>query len=333
MKILLISNYCEGVGGISVQVKSLRDHLRGEGYTADIFSTKGSTFFRIKAFFRLLFSGRTYDVFHIHACSFRGFLPAVFGIIVGKFLRKRIILTYHGGDADSFLMKRPKFVSFFLRKTDVNIVLSGYLAKVFDAKNISNIIIPNIIELEGNHFRQRENIKPKFICIRSHTKIYNIECILTAFSEVKKKIPEAQLTLLGDGPVHQELVNYVTCNGIKDVSFVGQVDNTQIYGYLDNSDIMVSSPLIDNMPVSILEGFNAGLLVISSNVGGVPYMIQNGVNGLLFESRNVQQMADRMLWAIENQELVKEMISKARTSLNDYVWESIWIKLKEAYGI
>ena len=46
------------------------------------------------------------------------------------------------------------------------------------------------------------------------------------------------------------------------------------------------------MQVSVLEGFNAGLLVISSNVGGVPYMIEHGRSGLVFESDKEDEMAD-----------------------------------------
>ena len=80
MKVLQIANYSEMGGGISVQVKLLRDLLRGEGYTCDILSTKGSAAKRVKVICALFSKGRKYDVFHIHACSGRGFLPAVLGI-------------------------------------------------------------------------------------------------------------------------------------------------------------------------------------------------------------------------------------------------------------
>lgn len=62
--------------------------------------------------------------------------------------------------------------------------------------------------------------------------------------------------------------------GIKNICFCGHVDNCEIYSYLNKADIFISSPVIDNQPMSVLEAFNAGLLVISSNVGGVPYMIE-----------------------------------------------------------
>lgn len=87
----------------------------------------------------------------------------------------------------------------------------------------------------------------------------------------------------------------------------------------------------DYMPVSVLEGMNAGLLVISSNVGGVPYMIEDGVNGLLFESKNAEALAEKMILAVEKQEMVKSMINKGNQSLGKYTWASVREQLLPLY--
>lgn len=321
MKILLIANYEKGVGGISVQVRLQRDLLRGDGFTCDILSTKGSVAKRIKAIFALLSKGRKYDVFHIHACSDRGFLPAVLGISIGRLLKKRIVLTFHGGGAEGFFQRKEKFVKRYLTRTSANIVLSGFIGRVFDRYGIPYTIIPNILETDGSAFRARTDIRPRFIGIRSLTETYNIKCTLRAFNTVQKKYPEASLKLLGDGPLKLELEQFVADHHIQNVTFVGQVPNTEISRYLDEADIMVSSPRFDNMPVSILEGFRAGLLVISSNVGGVPYMIEDGKNGLLFESDNDRQMAEKMIQAVENPGTTLGMIENAYRSLDKYRWE------------
>lgn len=85
------------------------------------------------------------------------------------------------------------------------------------------------------------------------------------------------------------------------------------------------------MPVSVLEGMNAGLLVVSSNVGGVPYMIEDGVNGLLFESKNAEALAGKMILAVEKQEMVKSMINKGNQSLGKYTWASVRKQLLPLY--
>ena len=83
--------------------------------------------------------------------------------------------------------------------------------------------------------------------------------------------------------------------------------------------------------MSILEAFNAGLLVISSNVGGVPYMIENGRTGLLFESDNFVELSEKMLWAVENQERVLAIIEEARKKMPYYSWEKMIQKLLGIY--
>ena len=331
MRILQISNFEEGVGGISVQVSLLCNKLRDEGYICDILSTKGSVARRIKALFALLTKGWEYDVFHIHACSDRGFFPAVLGISIGRILKKRIILTFHGGGAEGFFRRNPRLVKHYLNRTSANIVLSGFIGHVFKQYGIPYYVIPNILEVTEEDYKVRTEIHPRFISIRSLTDTYNVKCTLKAFGSVQEKYPDASLTLLGDGPLKSELEQYVIDYHFQNVAFVGQVPNKEIYRYLNEADIMVSSSRFDNMPVSVLEGFKAGLLVIASNVGGVPYMIKDGQNGLLFESNDDRQMAEKMIEAVDNPEETRRMMANAHHCLDAFKWESCREKLLALY--
>lgn len=331
MKILQIANFTEGVGGISVQVKLIRDHLASDGIPCDILGTKGGLVKRLSSIVKLLFYGQKYDVFHVHACSDRGFFPAIVGISIGRLLKKRVVLTFHGGGAAVFFQRHTRLVRFFLTRTDANIVLSGFVGEMYDKYHIPYSIIPNIIELKECVFKEREGLDPHFIGIRSFREIYNIECTLRAFHRVQNRYPDACLVLLGDGPCRSSLEHFVEEHKIQHVSFVGQVDNDEIYRYLSRCDVMLSSSRFDNMPVSILEGFNAGLLVIASNVGGVPYMIRDGENGLLFESDNDEEMARKMVYALENPKRVRMMVRNAHQSLEHYSWDNCSPKLMSLY--
>lgn len=328
-RVLLISNYKLGTGGISGQVEILQRKLRGEGFVVDIFNTKGSILYRLGLFQKLRNCGKAYDVFHVHCCSGWGFLPAVVGIRVGRRLGKRVVLTYHGGGAAGFFDKHKKLVTRYLRKTDVNIVLSGFLGQIFDTYQIPYTVIPNIIELDGSKFRKRETLRPRYISIRSLEPLYNIPCIIKAFAIVKQQRPDATLTIVGDGSERLSLERMVQEMGLQNVEFIGRVDNQDIYTYLDKSDILLSAPHIDNMPVSLLEGFNAGLLVISSKVGGVPYMIKDGENGLLFEDDNYLMLADKMVYPLSSKCL--DLVLAAKHSLDNYSWETVKYKLLEIY--
>ncbi len=332
MKILFIANYKEGVGGISGQVAALQRHLREEGYTADIFSTIGSLGARLRMPRKLNRIIRNYDVVHIHCCSGWGFLPAVLGVCYAKKKDKRTILTYHGGGAEFFFGKHKRLINYFLGQTDQNIVLSGFLGDVFDRYQIPYTIVPNIIELDSSVYRNRTRLNPNFICIRSHEKIYNIPCILQAFKLVLEKVANAKLTLVGDGSLHDELKQQVQEMDLNNVVFTGRVNNTLIYRLLNQADIMVSAPTVDNMPVSLLEAMNAGLLVISSKVGGVPYMIRDLETGLLFPSNDYEGLAQRMIWALDNQERSLAIVDSAHSEVIKYNWKSIRSKLLSIYS-
>lgn len=332
MKVLMVCNYKAGAGGISGQVELLREELRNEGHVVEIFNTKASALKRFSMMSKLRRAAVGYDVIHVHCCSSLGFFPAVIGINVGKQLDKRIVLTYHGGGGEAFFDRHPRLVQKYLLQTDTNIVLSEFLAKVFEKYSLPYTIIPNIIELDTTRFCPREVIQPNFICTRAHEPLYDIPCILRAFQKVQSVLPEATLMLVGDGSQHRQLMLQVESMGLRNVTFTGRVDNKEIYHYLDQCDVMLSASIVDNMPVSVLEAMNAGLLVIASRVGGVPYLIEENETGLLFASGCDEELAERMLWAFSNQNKVEEILKKANQKVCDYRWKNVRNKLLSVYG-
>lgn len=350
MRILIIANYKGPVGGISGQVEVLCDNLNSEGtgvrctvygvhetigdnpYHADISSTHGNICRRLFKLIELLCIARRYDVLHIHGCSERGMLPIVYGVIAGKMWRKRIIVTYHGGDADKYFEKRGAFARRWLKRADKVIVLNGYLEKVFAKYDIPCVVIPNCITLsEAKTHSAYQWDAPRFISVRHLRELYNIPCILRAFKRVQAQLPDASLTVLGSGPQLEELQLYVRENQLNHVSFVGQVPNKEMNEYLAKHDVFLSAPRVDNMPVSVLEAMNAGVLVISSRVGGVPYMIDHGRTGLLFDYDDNKALAEQMLWATEHIAEAGRIVEEAKMEVNKYSWTNIRKQLLPLY--
>lgn len=346
-RILYISNYKKGVGGISAQVDMLCSFVKNErvgeieseGFETDIFSTKGNPLKRITLFFKLLCAAKRFDVLHIHGCSDFGMMPVVYGVIAGKIWRKKIIITYHGGEAAEYFTRHGAFARRWLCRVDQVIVLSGFLKKVFDEYQIPCVVIPNIVTLHEDIYQPKHAIAPKLISIRHLTSTYRIDLIIRALEQVVKQYPEATLDILGQGDKREELEQYVH-NAVESgrlkvgsVRFLGQVPNEKIYDYLRTNDIMLSAPKIDNMPVSVLEAMNAGLLVISSNVGGIPYMIEHQRTGLLFEKGNVDVIAAQIKWALTHQEECLKMIAAAHEEVKRYSWENIRKQLLPLYEL
>jgi phenylacetate-CoA ligase len=332
LKVLYIANYTEGVGGISGQVSVLHKNIDRNLYKSKIFSTKGKLLHRMIIIIQALFVVPKYDIIHMHGCSgWGGFFPVIIGTMAGLLFRKKRIITYHGGNADVFLSNYPKSTRFFLNRAHHIIVLSGYLQEIFQKHHYKVVTIPNVLINHGQLPALKEKILPDFISIRYLTPLYNIECIIKAFAIIKNDFPDATLTILGDGIDREKLEDFVRENKIDDVTFMGSVSNTEVAFYLEKASILLNAPFVDNMPVSILEAFYSGLLVISSNVGGIPFMIRDVENGYLFESNNHVQMAEKMLLALKEQGKSLKMMKNARESLKNYSWENVKKSLYSLY--
>lgn len=330
MRVLLVCNFKGAVGGISGQVLLLQQHLRAEGHVADLFSTRGSLVRRICLQPRLRRAAGNYDVVHIHCCSNFGFFPAIVGVNAAKRAGRRVVVTYHGGGAAPFFKKHKALVQRVLRRSDANIVLNRFLSEVFSRANIPHVLIPNIVDTSTIPYRPRASFAPRLICTRAHEPLYDLPTLLHAFAQVQAAVPEAELTLVGDGSQHAALRSLTEQLRLRHVAFIGRVPNDQIPAYLDRADLLISTSTVDNMPVSLLEGMAAGLLVLATAVGGVPELLADGRAGLLFAPADADGLAALLLQAFHEQPIA--IAAAGHEVALQYSWLSVRQRIYATYG-
>ncbi|NPD46729.1 glycosyltransferase family 4 protein [Lentimicrobium sp. S6] len=332
MRILILGNYKENKGGISGVIYNHITKIRSEGRDVKIFNTKKTAINRILLIFPLLRELRKYNVIHIHGCSNLGFYPILIGIIASKCIyNRRTIVTYHGGGAKLFLQKWGWFVRPLLSKVDAVTVMSGFLQNIFTEHRIKTIILPNLLNVVVRNEGCLNFDKPRLISIRALKKIYNIDDIIKSFKLVHEKYPDAQLVIAGTGSKAEELSDLREKLNLSNISFLGFLNNKQIPEELLKSNIMISVPSFDNQPMSILEAFASGVPVISSNVGGVPFMIKDGVNGFMVDVNCPKQIAEKISWIMNNPGKTIQIADNAKKELKQYQWESIRGKLFDIY--
>lgn len=118
-----------------------------------------------------------------------------------------------------------------------------------------------------------------------------VSTLLHAYEHLKIKIP---LMIAGDGPERESLQQYV-CSKKIPVSFFGYLTGQALSDALKGAKaIVIPSECYENAPLAILEAFAAGKPVLGSNIGGIPEMIEDGVNGFLFEPFNPVSLAERI---------------------------------------
>ncbi len=145
---------------------------------------------------------------------------------------------------------------------------------------------------------------------------------------VLEAIPNTHLAIVGDGPYRDKLEQLMAGTS---TTFAGYLKGEALSAAYAAADIFVFPSAIETFGLVVAEAMAAELPVVSSRVGGVPELIENGVNGFIFEPNDVDQMITHVRQLVENPTLRKEMGQKARQSVQALTWKSIMDDLVTDY--
>jgi glycosyltransferase involved in cell wall biosynthesis len=124
---------------------------------------------------------------------------------------------------------------------------------------------------------------------------------------------DVTLKIIGEGPLEEELVSSVKCQGIKNVQFMGYMTGDVLREEIRKSMfVVIPSEWYENNPLSALEAFALGKPVIGARIGGIPELVQDNETGLTFESGNAQDLADKIQTLVNQPDLIAEMGKTAR---------------------
>ena len=156
-------------------------------------------------------------------------------------------------------------------------------------------------------------------------------CSLRAFAIVQRQVPEARITVVGDGAERRMLEQLVRELGLRNVEFAGKIPPGRMREFYDAADVYLNSPNIDNMPNSVIEAYASGLPVVTTNAGGIPYIVRHGDTGFMSECNDHEALAAHVLTLLRDPALAAGVSSRARDeALTRYVWPAVateWEKL------
>jgi glycosyltransferase involved in cell wall biosynthesis len=274
-----------------------------------------------------------YDVLHAFTAAYWGYyiwvLPA---LLASKLYRKKFLLHYHDGQARTHL-EQWRWALPTMRHVDALISPSAFLVDVFADFGLTSHAVYNIIDIERYTFRSRTPLRPRILHNRSFEPLYNIPCTLRAFAIVQAEYPDATLTLAHDGPDRASLEALVRELQLRNVEFVGKVPHHEIAGLYDAADIYITTPNIDNMPVSLLECAASGLPIVATRAGGIPYLVTDEEDALLVPLNDHEAAARAILRLLRNPELADRLTRRARERVQAYVGPAVaasWIPVYRA---
>jgi glycosyltransferase involved in cell wall biosynthesis len=153
--------------------------------------------------------------------------------------------------------------------------------------------------------------------------VKRISDLVYAMAIVTKEEPNAKLTLVGDGPDRISIERLVDSLKLRrNVTLTGF--RSDIPNLMRCADIGVLCSETESAPLTLLEGMSTGLPMISTKVGGVPEIIQDGKNGLLIPSKHPEELAEAILQLYKDQKLRRRLGENARkTVLEKYTAEKV----------
>jgi glycosyltransferase involved in cell wall biosynthesis len=302
--------------------------LLGEsGFNVTIYSTKKNKLLRLFAMCNGVLKHRNADYLLIDTYSTTNFLYALIVSQLARLLSIKYIPILHGGNLPIRLQQNPWLSRLIFVNSYVNVAPSKYLLNKFKKRNFNTVFIPNVIAIEKYAFEERVKLQPKVLWVRAFDKIYNPLMAIKVLILLKLKYPKAKLCMVGpdkDGSMEQakELAEQ---KGVLDsVEFTGILTKKAWITKAEEFDIFINTTTVDNIPVSVIEAMALGLPVVSTNVGGMPYLITDSVDGILVESNNAVMMKGEIIELLNNVDKVKKITKNARKKAEKF--DAVFVK-------
>jgi glycosyltransferase involved in cell wall biosynthesis len=333
-------------GGMAMQTRQLAELLGREQVQVELVPTNPpyrpawvAGLRGLRALFRLLpyfislwrTAGRV-DVLHVMANSgWSWHLFAAPAIWIGRARHVAVVVNYRGGEAAPFLERSRWLVGLSLKRASVLVVPSGFLREVFSRHGLQAEIVPNIVDL--HRFRPgRPSGVPQVIVARNLEPIYDNATAVRAFALVQARIGQARLVLAGTGPEEAALRALVAELGLAHaVEFAGRLDRDAMAARLRQCSVALNPSLVDNMPNSVLEAMASGVPVVSTRVGGVPYIVECERTALLVPPSDAPAMADAIVRVLSEPGLAVALREQALRDVQSFAWPAVKPRWETVY--
>lgn len=367
MKIALVSPYDFAYpGGVVNHISSLERHLTRMGHEVKIIapasraiSSFGERFIRVgrprpvpvsgsiaritlspwlTSRMKNIYEQERFDICHFH----EPFMPMLCTTAL-RLCETPVVATFHAsGGKPWYTMCTPlgqRYLKKWYRKIDARIGVSqvavDYVCKHFPG---DYEIIPNGIDTK--HFNPAVPPVAEFMDGRVNIlfvgrleKRKGLDYLLGAYAEVKRKIPEARLIVVGPGTrLRRKYEKYVAQNHLEDVVFIGYSDYSELPGYYSTADV-VCSPAIgrESFGIVLLEAMATGRPLVASDIPGYTSVVTDGIEGILVPPQNTQKLAEALVTLITDKSLRREMGLRGRVKALEYDWGQITQRVMDVY--
>ena len=334
-RIIYLGNMLHGKGGNPTTVDVLGQKLSTD-YDMVLGSSMRNPMLRLlHMWYLILRYSRSSNVLLLDTYSTRAFTFATSCGRLSKWLRLPYIPILHGGDLPKRYVRSNKRSQRFVEGAWKLISPSGYLKSETEKRfNCQVNVISNPLDLSFLPFTKRSEIKTiALLWVRAIAEIYDPLMVVDIVKELVDRGHHVFCTMVGpekdgSGTALKSRIKKEHLEG--HFSITGALSRLQWVELSVKSNIFLNTTTVDNTPVSIMEAMALGFPVITSKVGGIPYLFQDVKEGIMVESRTANAFADEILKLYNNPEKVALLSVNARRKAETWDWEKTrldWIDL------
>jgi len=265
-------------------------------------------------------------------------------MLAARGLKLPFITTLHGTDITLVGLDRSylPITRFGIDESDGVTAISAYLRdRTHEAFGITreievvrNFVNCDVYTRNPSHV---ERMRPRYakpdekllVHLSNFRPVKRVTDVVEVFARVAAEMP-ARLMLIGDGPERSAAEYLAKKHNIADrIHFLGKQDN--VHDILPLADLMVMPSEMESFGLAALEAMACRVPSISTNVGGVPELIDDGLNGLLFEVGDIEGMSTGAIDLLTNPTRLETMSTAARRTAQDHFCASRVIPLYEDY--
>ena len=282
------------------------------------------------------------DLLHVHyAIPHASAAILARQILASKGVTIPIVTTLHGTDI-TLVGKESTYasvVTYAINQSDVVTAVSNSLKSdthaLFDIQKEIKVI-PNFVDIDKFKKQHKDHFK-KAICpngeklmvhVSNFRKVKRVQDVITVFCKVSQQIP-VKLLLVGDGPERSEMEKMTreTCS-IQDVRFLGKMSNVE--EILSVCDVFIMTSEKESFGLAALEAMACQVPLISTNVGGLTELNEDGVTGYTCDVGDIEEMVEKALHVLHEENLPKFKAEAYKKALS-FELSQIMPKYEEAY--
>jgi glycosyltransferase involved in cell wall biosynthesis len=327
LNILYVGNNLASKTKYKISMEILSELLVQENYSVQLTSNKQHKLIRIfDMCLKIIGQRKTTHFVLIDTFSTTNFYFAFIVSQLSRIFELKYIPILRGGDLPSRLAKSQKMCKMIFKNSYKNIAPSNYLKKEFEKKGFKVDYIPNVIPIQKYNFKIRNKIQPNLLYVRAFAKFYNPIMAVQVLFELKKVYKNAKLCMIGpdkDGTLKEVELMIIKLNLKESVEITGVLSKEAWHKKSEEYDVFINTTNVDNTPISVIEAMALGLPVISTNVGGIPYLLENNVDGILVAPNSIKEMVKGITKLIVEESFANKIAIEARAKAEKFDWEIV----------